>query len=56
MTNNLPLDRPSRTPVEYLEALRDARVDYDAIGLQIYAPARDMLEIERHLGPIHRIR
>jgi len=49
MTNNTPLDRPSRTPVEYLTSLRDARVDYDAIGLQIYAPGRDMLEIERHL-------
>ncbi len=44
-----PLDRPSMTPVEYLRMLRDARVDYDAIGLQIYCPGRDMLEIERHI-------
>lgn len=49
MTNNTPLDRPSRTPVEYMKALRDARVDYDACGLQIYCPGRDMLEIERHI-------
>jgi GH35 family endo-1,4-beta-xylanase len=41
------LDRPSRTPFEYLRALRDAKVDYDCIGLQLYCPARDMLEIER---------
>jgi hypothetical protein len=60
MTNNTPLNRPSRTPLEYLQSLRDARVDYDAIGLQIYAPGRDMLEIERHMDrftalgkPIH---
>jgi endo-1,4-beta-xylanase len=49
MTNNTPLERPSRTPLEYLKALRDAKVDYDAIGLQIYCPGRDMLEIERHI-------
>ena len=41
------LDRPSRTPLEYLRALRDARVEYDGIGLQLYCPGRDMLEIER---------
>jgi GH35 family endo-1,4-beta-xylanase len=49
MTNNTPLNRPSKTPLEYLKAVRDARVDYDAIGLQIYCPGRDMLEIERHV-------
>ena len=49
MTNNTPLERPSRTPLEYMKAVRDAKVDYDAVGLQIYAPGRDMLEIERHI-------
>jgi endo-1,4-beta-xylanase len=49
MTNNKPLERPSKTPLEYLRAVRDAKVDYDAIGLQIYCPGRDMLEIERHV-------
>ena len=44
-----PLDRPSITPLEYLRMVRDARVDYEAIGLQIYCPGRDMLEIERHV-------
>ncbi len=47
--NRPPLDRPSMTPLEYMRALRDARVDYDAVGLQIYCPGRDMLEIERHI-------
>jgi endo-1,4-beta-xylanase len=41
------LDRPSRTPFEYLRALQDAGVEYDGIGLQLYCPGRDMLEIER---------
>ncbi len=49
MTNHTPLERPSRTPLEYLKSLRDAKVDYDAIGLQIYCPGRDMMEIERHI-------
>jgi len=49
MTNNTPLERPSRTPLEYMKSVRDAKVDYDAIGLQIYCPGRDMLEIERHI-------
>lgn len=50
MTNHTPLERPSRTPLEYLRAVRDAKVDYDAIGLQMYCPGRDMLEIERHMN------
>jgi endo-1,4-beta-xylanase len=41
------LDRPSRTPFEYLRALRDAGVDYEGVGLQLYCPGRDMLEVER---------
>ena len=49
MTNDAPLDRPSRTPIEYMKALRDQKVDYDACGLQMYCPGRDMLEIERHM-------
>ena len=45
-----PLSRPCRTPLEYLRAVADARIDYDAIGLQVYCPGRDMLEIERHIA------
>ena len=44
-----PLGRPSRTPLEYLQAVNDARIPYEAVGLQIYYPSRDMLEIERQL-------
>ena len=44
-----PLGRRSRTPLEYLQAVNDARVPYEAVGLQVYYPARDMLEIERQL-------
>lgn len=44
-----PLNRPARTPLEYVRALEDARVPYEAIGLQVYYPSRDMLEIERHI-------
>lgn len=49
MTGAGPLDRPAQTPVEYLRAVRDARIEYEAIGLQVYCPGRDMLEIERHI-------
>jgi GH35 family endo-1,4-beta-xylanase len=35
--------------LEYVQAVEEARVPYEAIGLQVYYPARDMLEIERHL-------
>lgn len=44
-----PLNRPSRTPLDYITAIEEARVPYEAIGLQIYYPGRDMLEIERQL-------
>ena len=37
------------TPLEYYKTLETAGVSYDAIGLQLYNPARDMLEIERQL-------
>jgi GH35 family endo-1,4-beta-xylanase len=39
--------QPIRTPIQYYRALEDARVNYDAVGLQLYNPLRDMLEIER---------
>jgi endo-1,4-beta-xylanase len=49
LSNMGTLDRPSRTVFEYLNSLQDAKVDYDGLGLQIYCPGRDMLEIERHI-------
>jgi GH35 family endo-1,4-beta-xylanase len=39
--------QPIRTPFQYYKALEDARVGYEAVGLQLYNPLRDMLEIER---------
>lgn len=42
-------DRPFWTPLEYIRAIEDARVPYEAIGLQMYHPGRDMLEIERNI-------
>ena len=44
-----PLGRQSCTPLEYMQAVNDARVPYDAVGLQVYYPSRDMLEIERQI-------
>ena len=41
--------QPVRTPLQYLKVLEDARVPYEAVGLQLYDPVRDMLEIERLL-------
>ena len=41
--------QPIRTPLQYYKVLEDAGVSYDAVGLQLYNPVRDMLEIERHV-------
>ncbi len=49
-----PLGRAARTPFEYVRALDDAKVPYEAAGLQVYYPSRDMLEIERHLERFFR--
>jgi endo-1,4-beta-xylanase len=42
-----PVRKPERTPIEYLKVLEAAWVSYEAVGLQLYDPLRDMLEIER---------
>jgi GH35 family endo-1,4-beta-xylanase len=39
----------SWTPISYYKSLEEARVPYEAIGLQLYNPMRDMLEIERQI-------
>jgi GH35 family endo-1,4-beta-xylanase len=44
-----PLKRPLRTPLEYYRAIEAASVPYEAIGIQVYYPAYDLLEIERQL-------
>nr|QQZ02680.1 1,4-beta-xylanase [uncultured microorganism] len=49
-----------RSPQAYLKALLDAGVDFDAVGIQLYFPARDMVAVARMLDvfkqlgkPIH---
>lgn len=34
------------SPLRYFDALLDANVEFDAVGLQIYFPCRDMLSLE----------
>jgi endo-1,4-beta-xylanase len=38
--------QPVRTPLQYYKVLEEARIPYEAVGLQVYNPARDMLELE----------
>lgn len=53
-------ERELWSPYRFLQALEQAGVDYDVIGLQVYYPMRDMFEISRLLDmfgqlgkPIH---
>lgn len=41
--------RPLRTPLQYLRAVLQAGVDFDAVGLQVYYPEHDLFEIARML-------
>ncbi|MCY2951185.1 MAG: endo-1,4-beta-xylanase [Planctomycetota bacterium] len=41
--------RPLRSPLQYLRSVLQAGVQFDAIGLQVYYPEHDMLEISRML-------
>lgn len=41
--------RALRTPLQYLHAVLNADVDFNAIGLQVYYPGHDMFEIARML-------
>jgi len=49
------------TPLQYMQMVEAAGVDYDVLGLQLYYPSRDLLQIERIFDrfarfgkPIHR--
>lgn len=42
-------DRPLRSPRKFLSDLRDAGVEYDVLGIQIYFPQRDLSDIVRLL-------
>jgi len=41
--------RPMRAPIEYLHDCMDAEIDFDVVGVQLYYPGYDMLEISRLL-------
>ena len=42
------------TPLSYLDALMEAEVKFDVVGVQIYFPARDMLSISKLLDEYAR--
>jgi GH35 family endo-1,4-beta-xylanase len=42
------------TPLAYLDALMEAGVEFDVVGVQIYFPARDMLSISKLLDEYAR--
>ena len=42
------------TPLSYLDALMEAEVEFDVVGVQIYFPARDMLSIGKLLDEYAR--
>ncbi|NLM86239.1 MAG: 1,4-beta-xylanase, partial [Clostridiales bacterium] len=37
------------SPMSYLRRVLDAGIDFDAVGIQLYFPARDMVSVERLL-------
>ncbi len=39
-----------RSPLAYFRALLEADVSFDAVGIQLYFPARDMVAVNRMLG------
>ena len=41
--------RSLRTPLQYLRAVLQAKVDFEAIGVQVYYPEHDLFEIARML-------
>jgi len=43
------IGRPACSVLQYLRNLMDAGVDFEAIGLQMYYPQRDLFEIDRQL-------
>jgi GH35 family endo-1,4-beta-xylanase len=43
------IGRPARSVLQYLRDLIDAGVEFEAVGLQMYYPQRDLFEIDRQL-------
>ena len=55
-----PTDRRMISPLQFIQMLEDAGLDYDVIGIQLYYPIRDLAEISRQIDryarfgkPIH---
>ncbi|NLW51618.1 MAG: 1,4-beta-xylanase [Candidatus Brocadiaceae bacterium] len=48
-------DEPMRSTMQYCRDVLDAGVPFEAIGLQMYEPPRDMFEINRHIDMFCRL-
>ncbi len=48
-------DTPMRSTLQYCRDVLDAGVPFEAIGLQMYEPPRDMFEISRHIDMFCRL-
>ena len=49
------IGRPARSVIQYIRDLIDAGVEFEAIGLQMYYPTRDLFEIDRQLERFCRL-
>ena len=49
LTRRTPDGAKTWSALNYFTAVEEARIPYEAIGLQLYDPKRDMLEIERQM-------
>jgi endo-1,4-beta-xylanase len=52
---NNTLDERARSTLEYCRDLLAAGVEFEAIGMQMYDPGRDLFEIDRHLEAFTRL-
>jgi endo-1,4-beta-xylanase len=49
-----PRHRPTFTPLSYMQAVMEAGVDFDAVGVQIYFPWRDLFAVNKLLDEYAR--
>jgi GH35 family endo-1,4-beta-xylanase len=49
------IGHPARSVLQYLRDIIDAGVEFEAIGLQMYYPQRDLFEIDRQLDRFGRL-
>ena len=52
--NNV-LDGSGRSTIKYMRDVIDAGTEFEAIGIQMYDPSRDMFEISRHIDMFAKI-